>query len=50
MPSRLQPPVPTGPRSFYQILTNQAGKDAWPLTGATFILMHTKQDKPANAQ
>ncbi|MBI3103109.1 MAG: phosphate ABC transporter substrate-binding protein PstS [Burkholderiales bacterium] len=36
-------------KSFYQILTNQPGKDAWPLSGATFILMHVKQDKPANA-
>lgn len=35
-------------KSFYQILTNQAGKDAWPITGATFILMHAKQDKPVN--
>ncbi len=35
-------------KSFYQILTNQPGKDAWPITSATFILMHTKQDKPAN--
>jgi len=36
-------------KSFYQILTEQAGKDAWPLTGATFILMHKSQDKPAQA-
>ena len=36
-------------KSFYQILTNQPGKDAWPLSGATFILMHAKQDKPAVA-
>ena len=36
-------------KSFYQILTNQAGKEAWPISGATFILMHLKQDKPANA-
>jgi phosphate transport system substrate-binding protein len=36
-------------KSFYQILTNQPGKEAWPISGATFILMHTKQDKPANA-
>jgi phosphate transport system substrate-binding protein len=36
-------------RSFYQILTNQPGKDSWPLTGATFILMHKAQDKPAEA-
>lgn len=36
-------------RSFYQILTNQPGKDAWPITGATFIMMHLKQDKPQQA-
>ncbi len=36
-------------KSFYQILTNQPGKDAWPISGATFILMHVKQDKPVNA-
>ncbi len=36
-------------KSFFQILTNQPGKDAWPISGATFILMHTKQDKPVNA-
>ncbi|MEW6705783.1 MAG: phosphate ABC transporter substrate-binding protein PstS [Pseudomonadota bacterium] len=36
-------------RSFYQILTEQPGKDAWPITGATFILMHKAQDKPAQA-
>jgi phosphate transport system substrate-binding protein len=36
-------------RTFYQILTDQPGKDAWPITGATFIMMHKNQDKPANA-
>ncbi|MBB1599319.1 phosphate ABC transporter substrate-binding protein PstS [Variovorax sp. UMC13] len=36
-------------KSFYQILTNQADKGAWPITGATFILMQKVQDKPANA-
>jgi len=36
-------------KSFYQILTEQPGKDAWPITGATFILMHKTQDKPAQA-
>lgn len=36
-------------KSFYQILTEQPGKDSWPITGATFILMHQVQDKPANA-
>ncbi len=36
-------------KSFYQILTNQSGKDAWPISGATFILMQKTQEKPANA-
>src|SRR5258706_1862185 len=36
-------------KSFYQILTNQPGKEAWPITGATFIMMHKKQDKPEQA-
>src|SRR5688572_3296023 len=36
-------------KSFYQVLTNQADKGAWPITGATFILLHKAQDKPANA-
>jgi phosphate transport system substrate-binding protein len=36
-------------RSFYQVLTDQPGKDAWPISGATFILMHKAQDKPVNA-
>jgi len=36
-------------KSFYQILTNQPGKNAWPITSATFILMHKTQDKPASA-
>lgn len=33
--------------AFGEVLTNQPGKDAWPITGATFILMHKVQDKPA---
>ena len=36
-------------KSFYQILTDQPGKNSWPMTGATFILMHKVQDKPAQA-
>jgi len=36
-------------RTFYQILTNQPHKDAWPITGATFIVMHRIQDRPQNA-
>lgn len=34
---------------FYEILTNEPGKTTWPIAGATFILMHKVQDKPANA-
>jgi len=33
-------------KSFYQILTDEPGKDAWPVVGATFVLVHTAQDKP----
>ena len=33
-------------KSFYQILTDKPGKDSWPITGATFILLHKVQDKP----
>ncbi len=36
-------------KTFFQILTNQPGKDAWPITGATFIMMHERQDKPQQA-
>lgn len=36
-------------KSFYQILTDQADKNAWPISGATFILMHKSQEKPATA-
>lgn len=35
--------------AFYEILTNQPGKDSWPISGASFILMHKLQDKPAQA-
>jgi len=38
-----------GAPGFYQILTDQPGKNAWPITSASFILMHVKQDKPQNA-
>lgn len=37
-------------KTYYQILTNQAGKDAWPITGATFILVYTKPDDPVKAK
>lgn len=35
--------------AFYEILTDEPGKDAWPITGASFILMQKVQDKPAQA-
>ena len=34
---------------FNLMLTDQPGKDSWPITGATFILMHKKQERPGNA-
>ncbi len=34
-------------KTFYQVLTDQPGKASWPLSGATFIMMHKVQDKPA---
>lgn len=36
--------------NFYQVLTNQPGKDSWPISGATFILMHAKEDDGAAAK
>jgi phosphate transport system substrate-binding protein len=38
-----------GAPGFYQILTDQPGKNTWPITGASFILMQQKQEKPQNA-
>ena len=32
------------------ILTDEPGADSWPVTSATFILMHKQQDKPENAK
>ena len=37
-------------KSYYQILTNQAGKEAWPITGATFILVYLKPDDVAKSK
>jgi phosphate transport system substrate-binding protein len=33
-------------KTFYQILTNEPGKEAWPVVGATFVLLYKSQDKP----
>lgn len=36
-------------KTFYQVLTDQPGKNSWPITGATFIIMYLKNEKPADA-
>lgn len=38
-----------GKANFGAILTEQPGKMSWPITGATFILLHTAQAKPGQA-
>ncbi len=35
---------------FYEILTDEPGKESWPITGATFILMHKAQANAASAK
>jgi phosphate transport system substrate-binding protein len=35
--------------AFYEILTDQPGKATWPISGATFILLHKSQVRPAQA-
>ena len=35
---------------FYMVLTDQPGADSWPITGATFILVHKQQPKPEVAK
>jgi len=35
---------------MYLILTDAPGRAAWPIAGATFILMHKAQDKPDTAR
>ena len=35
---------------FYLLLSDQPGKDSWPITGATFILMNKQQAKPDRAK
>jgi phosphate transport system substrate-binding protein len=34
---------------YYVIITNQPGKDAWPIAASTFVMMAKAQDKPAQA-
>jgi phosphate transport system substrate-binding protein len=35
---------------FYEIITNEPGKESWPIAAATFILMHKVQNKPDAAK
>ena len=35
---------------YYVILTNQPGAQSWPITGASFILMHRQPQDPAAAR
>jgi phosphate transport system substrate-binding protein len=35
---------------MYLVLTDQSGKASWPMTGASFILLHKVQEKPENAK
>jgi phosphate transport system substrate-binding protein len=35
---------------FHQILTEQPGKATWPITGASFILVPARSDKPASTR
>src|SRR5262249_55531423 len=32
------------------VLTDQSGKQSWPITGASFILIHKVPEKPANVK
>jgi phosphate transport system substrate-binding protein len=34
---------------FYMVLTDQPGKNSWPITGASFILVYKDQNKPETA-
>jgi phosphate transport system substrate-binding protein len=36
-------------KDYYVVLTNQPGKDSWPIAGASFILMHKDQANAAKA-
>jgi phosphate transport system substrate-binding protein len=35
---------------YYLVLTDQPGKESWPITGASFILMHKNQDNATTAK
>jgi phosphate transport system substrate-binding protein len=35
---------------FYMVLTNQPGRHSWPITGASFILLHKKAENAAQTK
>jgi phosphate transport system substrate-binding protein len=37
-------------KTYFQILTNQAGQQAWPISGATFILVYLKPEDAAKSK
>lgn len=37
-------------KGFYEILTNEPGKDSWPITGATFILVYKAAENAETAK
>ena len=37
-------------KGFYMVLTDQPGKESWPITGASFILVYKTQNKPDNGK
>ena len=37
-------------KDFYMVLTDRPGRDAWPIVGVTFILMHSRQKNPETAK
>jgi len=37
-------------RSLHQVLTNHSGKDAWPITGATYVVVALKPTNPKATQ
>jgi phosphate transport system substrate-binding protein len=36
--------------AFGEVLTNEPGKNSWPITGATFVLVQKKAEKPASTK
>ena len=37
-------------RGYYMVLTNQPGAGSWPITGASFIILHRRQARPERAR